>query len=238
MKSKNWDLAEFIRECADRYLNKRRGEWVFRGLSKKSYKLTPSIGREKHTSKSFEKYEQSITRLFKREVIVHSDRHIANDFELLALAQHHGLPTRLLDWTFNPMVALYFAVSEHPTVDGAFICLRAEKRISDAKVCSMSPFSLDRDYKFIPRSVTARLVAQEGLFTISHHPEVPLEEEHRDDWELQQWDVPAGLKNRLRYDLFRLGVTRSKLFPGLDGLAGHLRWQHTVVPDEVWPEAD
>jgi hypothetical protein len=61
--------------------------------------------------------------------------------------------------------------------------------------------------------------------------EVPLEVARRNDWELEAVLIPARLKASLAYLLFRLGVHQASLFPDIDGLAGHIKWQHTVSPD-------
>lgn len=226
-----WTVANFITELSDGFLSVPRSEWVFRGLSdRRKYDLKPSIGRERFTSPTFADYEASLVRFFERALPRYVRHSPGNSFELLALAQHHGLPTRLLDWSFNPLVALFFAVRENENADGEVVCLRAVGQISKKKKRDLSPFELDRDYKFIPKLTTDRLFAQEGLFTISRDPQQSLEADLRDDWEIARITVPATDKVSVRYELFRLGVHAASLFPDIDGLASHLRWQHTVTP--------
>ena len=83
----------------------------FRGHSSSEYKLIPSIGRLFQEGKEdiMKQYEQAIFNDFKRKYSMFTDVRPKNDKEFLFLAQHYGLPTRLLDWTYNPLVALYFS---------------------------------------------------------------------------------------------------------------------------------
>ena len=115
-------------------------------------------------------------------------------------------------------------------LDGAVYALRAPKRISDEKIDNVSPFKIEKVYKFIPVNITQRLVIQEGLFTIHPELETPLQNTLREDWKIEKLIIPASLKKRLRYILYRQGIHRSSLFPDLDGLARHLEWQHSVSP--------
>lgn len=104
-------------------IKRNRSPFVFRGLSRASYELKTSLNRienadaEYHLLRNFKKYA-------KRELKVEN-----NDWELMAVGQHYGLPTRLLDWTFSPLVALHFATinSENKEEDAAVWCVDIDK---------------------------------------------------------------------------------------------------------------
>ena len=85
--------------------------FLFRGVPKATYELVPKIGRIKGRSKTdLYNLEREMFEMFKVHAVPFLADRPANDWEWLALSRHHGLPTRLLDWTLNPMVAAFFAV--------------------------------------------------------------------------------------------------------------------------------
>jgi type I restriction enzyme M protein len=151
-----------------------------------------------------------------------------NAWEWLSVAQHHGLPTRLLDWTHNPLAALFFAVSKHPKCDGQFIALRSVLRITETM--PEGPLKIDRPVKYYPNHVTPRIRAQEGVFIACAKLEDPLDASLPKGWKIERCLIPAGAKEELRYDLFRLGIHASSLFPDIDGLAARVSWQARVLP--------
>ncbi|MCM0148652.1 FRG domain-containing protein [Photobacterium galatheae] len=105
------------------YKDKSGGpEYVFRGVTDQSHKLIPSLGRgiEDGVYGDISSVEHELNKEFKRlsAPVLSTYDTPKTDFEWLFLAQHYGLPTRLLDWTSNPLVALFFAVEKDDDTDG------------------------------------------------------------------------------------------------------------------------
>ena len=86
------------------------GSWIFRGVNSADYVLKPSIARGTLHYDYSRKLEDYVFTRFKRESLPYLGFRPADDWDWLALAQHHGVPTRLLDWTESPLVAAFFAV--------------------------------------------------------------------------------------------------------------------------------
>lgn len=146
---------------------------IFRGVRDSSFELLPKVGRLRFRT-NMEYDELDMLRLFKDHASPYLPNRTITKWELLAIAQHHGLPTRLLDWSRNALVAAFFAVEEEFEQDSAVYVLRGMKFLD---IENIDPFDVDRVEKFIPPHLSARITAQSGLFTIHPQPNVPFESE-------------------------------------------------------------
>ncbi len=192
---------------------------IYRGMKSVDYPLIPKIGRivPPKAVGSREKNEQEILRLFKERAFQYLDFTPASDWDWLALGQQYGLPTRLLDWTDNPLVAIFFAVDEDSDMDGVIYAYQNETNIPVDR--HPNPFQYRKVGKFIPRHITPRITTQGGLFTIHPNPYEPF-----DSSDMDKIILPARVQIELKRTLNRYGVNRFSLFPGLDGLAAYIQW--------------
>src|SRR3954452_13702313 len=94
---------------------------VFRGLARSSYSNVSSLAR---LSGEFERLERHLIRNFRK--YAHREAPGPTTWDWMSLAQHHGLPTRLLDWTFSPLVALHFATASWPDDDAVLLAVDCE----------------------------------------------------------------------------------------------------------------
>ena len=151
-----------------------------------------------------------------------------NRYEWLAVAQHHGVPTRLLDWTGNPLFALWFAVRKKPSgTFGTFWVLHVQENHILPAGIETDVYDLKRTYVFRPAHITSRIVAQDGWFTLhwyiqSSNKFVPLEEQPRFKEHLKKYLIPAEIFTKIRKQLESLGISDAVLFPDLPNLSKEL----------------
>jgi hypothetical protein len=221
-------LAETVREERGRWLEflqfieeRKHTRWVYRGAGSLSHDCRPSAGR----GKEFEPlYEVRVFRAFQRAAGLFLEVVPANEWEWLALAQHHGLPTRLLDWTTNPLVAAFFAVSSGDSGDAAIIYAHSidDKEIIDPKL-QPDPFDIFNVGFLLPARTVPRIVSQRGLFSV--HPK-PSEPWRPADFDENKFIIEPHLRARFRRRLFTLGIDDSHIWADLDGLCATLRWRY------------
>jgi hypothetical protein len=192
---------------------------IYRGMKSAKFPLIPKIGRiiPPDSNGSSEKNEKEILRLFKERALRFLDFMPTTDWDWLALGQQHGLPTRLLDWTDNPLVACYFAVEEPGEDDSVIYAYQNQSYIDVEK--HPEPFRYRAVGKFIPRHISPRITNQGGLFTIHPKPYEPFESD-----DMVKIIIPHRIRAELKKTLNRYGVDRFALFPSLDGLSAHIEW--------------
>ena len=234
-------------------LRRHRSPYVFRGVPRESFGLTTSLTRlggpfadmERHLLRNFRKYAHQNAVAFD------------SVWHWLSLAQHHGLPTRLLDWTFSPFVALHFATEnlKYMEADGVVWMLHLERAHGELPrplrevldVEGASVFTVDMltavapDLAtlaalasvpflalFEPPAISERFVQQFALFSMLSDPACRL-----DQWFAQRsaiWRrvvVPSELKWEIRDRLDQLNITERTLMPGLTGLSRWLKRQYS-----------
>jgi len=214
----------------------------FRGESKEHKNLLPSIGRcdKQGRDRYTRDDERNMLHRFRRRSYSHYQR-ILNDWETIFLARHHLVPTRLIDWTSNYLVALYWACENETNIeeDGAiWTFVRQPEEEWDLNVFNARLLKRKKyvgDVKFLvegvkiifPFYVSPRMTAQGGLFTIQDDPWKPLEKYCPTDYErkdfdilhIRKWKVSGGAGKRgIMEELDEIGINIQTLYPGLEGL--------------------
>jgi hypothetical protein len=244
------DLCERLYENSwQKEIGRFRSNNAFRGVSDKGYNLATSLKRncgentdlEYHLLRNFQKYAQ-----------LEDADPTYSDWHWMTLAQHHGLPTRLLDWTYSPFVAVHFATAETGKYDrdaaiwfvdfvkvnrllpgplsdtlnqvgaNAFTLRMMEKAVPDIETFD-NLSGEDLVLFFEPPSLNSRIVNQFAFFSVMSNPASDLH-----TWLFNHPEVygriiiPKELKWEVRDKLDQANITERILFPGLDGIAS---WQ-------------
>ncbi|HWB86253.1 MAG TPA: FRG domain-containing protein [Bryobacteraceae bacterium] len=235
--------------------------WAFRGERDERWPLYSSLSRYLRNfnvaPRAWPEQEERILRIFKRKAhqFLAKPPDVDDDFQWLALMQHHGAPTRLIDFTWSPYVAAFFAL---------------ERTLSDGVVWAMNPVHVDSsrapepvrmdprsrgnfhryflkgNHRFIwmgePHTMNRRLIAQSGTFAVPGVLDVPIEDilgGHNEENVLAKFILTNAVREVGMRELYRMNITSATLFPDLDGLARSLAYElefhwaynpHTMEP--------
>jgi hypothetical protein len=230
-----------------------RSPFAFRGVSESHHELETSLARlggdfvemEQHLLRNFRKY--ALRQAVERDSL----------WNWLSLAKHHGLPTRLLDWSYSPFVALHFATDNIDKFDQDCVVwavnfnavykhlpeiLKAELRLEGSDVLTVEMLSkvastleefdslseTDFCVFFEPPSLDDRIVNQFSLFSLMSNPQANLAAWLKGLPDLYfKIIIPSGLKWEVRDKLDQANITERVLFPGLDGLSSWLKRQYS-----------
>ena len=192
---------------------------LFRGVSDCNYKLIPSGYRYK----DFDRIEKEILFRFCQKMGLYTHERNLNEWEVLSLAQHHGVPTRLLDWSFSPLIALFFAVEKDfirtEAKDAAVFMLNNSKgikfpRTSD-QIFNNSPSEIKENIILTPYYSHKRQEIQESVFTLLCSDSC-LEDDKK--LEIVKLIIDGRSRKHIKNQLLTIGVNYSFVFQTLDSL--------------------
>jgi len=234
------DLVRIV-ECL------HRGSHQYRGQSRASWALLPKLTREGGPvacglgfGETWQGKEQHILSEFRtRAPRYEHDRDLTTvgDLELAIWAQHHGAPTRLLDWTLNPLAALYFAVEEgEDDHDGAVWAIAWHRELIASSPDGPLP-QLECGVRFIiPPRLFHRSATQASILAVWGDPRLPFDDVVNSPQDLWKIIVPKEARPCIRWSLHCLGVDRETLFPDMDGLGRYLTWKHSRIHQKLYED--
>lgn len=221
------DILDFVSDRLDT-------EHLYRGQTQ-DLPLLPSVARCR-SDYTIRELEEILLREFRRSAPV-SEGRPQNHWEWLALAQHHRLPTRLLDWAKSPLTAAWFATAPCPGEHGPAVIWvfepDADEYVNDIE--EQEPFSTSHVIVFEPPRITSRIAAQHSVFTV--HPisrrarKVAPFEELRGGC-LEKIEIPRDSVAPMRRLLNSLGYNQGGIYLDLDSTALRIKDDFTYGADE------
>ncbi|WP_242490137.1 FRG domain-containing protein [Noviherbaspirillum cavernae] len=233
--------------------------WAFRGQQDANWALLSSLSRYLQAfipdQSGWRTREERAIRIFRRKAHNYLSKPVALDDDLrcLSLMQHHGAPTRLLDFTKSPFVAAFFAL-ESAVSDAAVFALNTpvlwnappvnnplltRDTIDPRKKGNFDRYFLQNDSQIIwigePTEMDMRLVAQSGTVVLpgvlDKSLDEILKEYHAEETLIRKIILPRHVRDEAMKALYRMNITNATLFPDLDGLAKSIKFELEVI----WP---
>jgi hypothetical protein len=244
-------IDELYHESWDESIERFRSPYVFRGMGLATSDLSTTLHRLSIGHRGIASLEAHLLRNFRK--YAHADAAAGDSiWNWMALAAHHGLPTRMLDWTYSPFVALHFAtenlalynddaviwcVNHHETNQRLPSRLRNKLAEEGSNAFSVEMLTgvagtlekfqalFRQDFVLFlePPSLDARIVNQFALFSLMSTADLSLDKWLNSHRSLsRKITIPANLKWEIRDKLDQAGITERILFPGLDGITAWL----------------
>jgi len=234
--------------------------WAFRGLPDADWQLYSSLSRYLHSfvpdQSAWRQREERALRIFRRKAhnyLSDGAGVLDDDIRCLALMQHHGAPTRLLDFTKSPFVAAFFALYNTSCSAAVFALdtpalwsaaprhdARLRREAIDPRVAGnfARHFTVNSEeiiWVGEPEAMDRRLVAQSGTFVVPGVLDKPLDaiigQYERGTPLLRKFVLPPAVRAEAMLSLYRMNITHATLFPDLDGLARSIGYELEIT----WP---
>lgn len=220
---------------------------VFRGQAS-DWPLLPHVARICH-SKDILKTEETLFSAFRKEALPYVGQPPSNPWDWLALAQHHGISTRLLDWTTDPHIALWFAARKPPKPPRNFLpevwVFNVDPEIQVDNKREGNPFEAETTRVFMPAPFHPRVDAQKSAFVVFKYREdaksgfVELNKNSYLRHRLARIRFAEGKDRAIRTELSRRGYKKSTLLPDLETtckkimerLSRNLAWPIETTPN-------
>ncbi|MBE5786119.1 MAG: FRG domain-containing protein [Clostridiales bacterium] len=241
----NWDeLQSAIFDGVwDPAIMRYRDNCVYRGMADSRWGLIPSLNRVCAHDMSL---EHQMLRSFRK--YGYADlKQVTSFWQMLAMAQQYGLPTRLLDWTYSPLVAAHFATEDQDAYDrdGVIWCVHIDRmnkqlppflagmlqkergniftmemldRVGDGFDALSAISSQPYALFFEPASAVNRIANQYALFSLCSDPIVPLDSLPGTEGCFRRMIIPASVKLEIRDKLDYINISERMIYPGLDGI--------------------
>ena len=234
------DIATFIYRAQPSKMKNSQGE-------ESDTFLLPSIMRQQRRADlTLRETEEQMLKDFQREAPSLLSIQPTSSIEWMALAQHHGIPTRLLDWTTNPLVSLFFAVENQNSKFPSHIY---RGKIYNTQVYaengSEDTTTLDPDagpFRFyMPSYADRRIAAQSSCFTL--HPQFEFDQGEAyfhhyqeilpNELQVTRCIIPVARFGPIKAELYEIGISHKTIFPGLDGLGKSISYANTAQRDII-----